>query len=431
MAGVELPGVVDDVDRVHDGDAPQRQASKWNWNTYFAYQTPKMVRILDRKLGLVYWLIVLLVIMYVMVVNFGIEGKHMSSVPGAGTVILRVRAKAFARDKVFDTVDIRWPEIEPTGGFLLTKQIAVKGQMYGNCVDFDNPKRCPCDHAKGETCAGDYCIVPAWCPSLGDSNADSPPPGAEVIRLEGLESAILSFKAGITFNDLFITTGGYTGVTNFLENITLDNLLSNAQPPIRVEELIERGALINVAILWNCHIGMICEPSHVIKRVDEGLGFTQKKSRRYTVGGVERRDALYRYGIRILAESSGTGRQASVERIIIQVGAGIALLRVAAFIVNFLMLSRLYPMHLRDAYFRCCVQETQDYSDLQDRIDLIGNQQNAADMVREIEQSLIVPTGGGSRVPLGLGPGSRGGGIGSSSLRGRGGAARGEAHSAL
>merc|ERR1740123_2604659 len=113
--------------------------------------------------------------MYVMVVNFGIEGKHMSSVPGAGTVILRVRAKAFARDKVFDTVDIRWPEIEPTGGFLLTKQIAVKGQMYGNCVDFDNPKRCPCDHAKGETCAGDYCIVPAWCPSLGDSNVIHPP----------------------------------------------------------------------------------------------------------------------------------------------------------------------------------------------------------------------------------------------------------------
>jgi len=420
--GAEYPGVVDDVDRAQDREASQRPTSQWN--TIFAYQTPRIVRILDWKLGCIYWCIVLLVVMYVLVVNFAIQGKHQESMPGAGVVILRVKAKAFAGDKVFDTLDIRWPEIEPTGGFFLTKQIAMKGQVYGNCVDFDRPKRCPCDRAKGETCAstGDYCIVPGWCPSLGDSNAESPPPGAEIMRLEGLESVVLSFKAGITFSGLgdesFITTGGYTGVKNLVENITLEELLNYAQPPLKVQDLSERGALVNVAIFWNCQLGASCAPHYVIKRVDGGQGFTQKKSRRYKVGGVETRDALYRYGIRILAESSGRGRQTSAEGIVIQVGAGVALLRVAAFLVDFLMTSPLYSRHFREAYSKCRVQETMDYSDLQDRIDMIGNEKHSADADKK-QATQSIGGGGALRVALGLGPAGRGG-VGSMILRGRG-----------
>jgi len=162
---------------------------------------------------------------------------------------------------------------------------------------------------------------------------------------------------------------------------------------------------------WNCDVLTTeCEPSVVIKRLDNGKGFSQKRANHHTIGGTEARDAILMYGLRILVDSSGLGRQMSFVLIVIQIGSGLALLRTASMASDFLML-KLYPKYRRDAYYKCKVIETKDYSDLQDRINLIQEAQ------KEQEASPLLKQGGrndeeGSASggsSLGLGPGGKGG----------------------
>merc|ERR1739848_379274 len=119
-------------------------------------------------------------------------GKHAINAAGVGTVIKRVKGKAFAAlpdqpygsGKVFDENDLRFPTIEPTGFFVVTRRITMKAQKIGECVDGDSPRKCGEKHPscpkgmkclcpKSKKCEGEkgYCrLEKTWCPSLGDHN---------------------------------------------------------------------------------------------------------------------------------------------------------------------------------------------------------------------------------------------------------------------
>lgn len=416
--GTELQDVSGIVDDEGSDDETEKTKSKpIEWDRICAYKTFKVVRIKDRNLGVLYWGIVTLVVLYIIIFALGMEGKHQYQEPGIGTVITRFHGKAFVEGKVYDEADLRFPEIEPFGAFIMTKAITVKGQTESTCVDFDNS--CPC--REGATCVDGFCEDKAWCPSIGDGNAKKPPGGAVIERVEGLQNTILEIMCGIAFpgigNYLFVA-GKTNAERNPYRNITLGALLENAQPPVKIDEVLDTGALIGVSFLWNCDVTVDCEPSIVIKRLDHGKGFVQKRVR-HTSAGAETRDAIYMYGLRILVDSSGIGREFSFVLIVIQIGSGLALLRTASMASDFLML-KLYPKERQGAYEKCKIIESQDYSDLQDRINLIQQQ-------KEQDKALLnMRAGGGGRgggrsgggVSLGLGPGGKGG-MASTILKGR------------
>merc|ERR1719235_2625627 len=407
--GVELQPVVDEIaeEEAQTKKAKDSKNKGFEWDVILAYKTFKVVRIRDRQLGFCYWGIVTCVILYVVVFCFAIDGKAQQQEPGVGTVLTKVFGKAYSGDKVFDPSDLRFPVIEPSGAFLLSRRISVT-QKRGMCVDWDQPKKPPCD--PGETQEGDYCQVAGWCPSLGDKNANKPPPEAVVDELQGLDKIVLKIMSGIAFPGLgnrFFVTGGSPGATNQFKNITVKEVLALADPPQEMDaELLKSGALIGVSFFWSCAVDEgNCEPSVVIKRLDSGQGFVQKRARYSRKGTEETREALYMNGLRILVDSSGMGKKASAVLAIIQVGSAIALIRVAAIVADNLMLYSLhYPKIKREAYYKCKVQETKDYSDLQDRINLIQETKSRDAVAR--------PKGGasgGAHVALGLGAGGRGG----------------------
>merc|ERR1719265_2144455 len=332
---------------------------------------------------MVYWFIVLLVILYIIIFALGINGKHQFQEPGIGTIITKFHGKGFANKKAFDVADLRFPEIEPFGAFIMTKEIKVRDQKIGDCVDFDNP--CPCK--EGQKCVDGYCQGKAWCPSLGDGNVDSPE-GAETTVVTGLQHTVVEIQSGIAFpgiGNYFFVTGKSTGKNEF-KNITLGDLLSRAEVVkvpetaahgaallqkrgfgVKIEDIIETGALIGVSFFWNCDVASTdCEPSIVVKRLDNGNCFVQKRGVHTKTG----RDAILMYGIRILVESSGIGKKFSFVLFVIQIGSALALLRTASMAADFLML-QLYPKHRAEAYYKCKVIESPDYSDLQDRIDWV------------------------------------------------------------
>jgi len=414
--GTELKSVVDDVEQealdIEEAKAKANQGV--DWDGLCAYTTFKVVRIKDRQLGFCYWGIVTAVVLYIVVFAFSIGGRHMQQEPGVGTVLTGLQGKAYVGDKVFDPADIRFPVIEPSGAFLLTRKVSVT-QKKGTCVDYDSPKRKPC--AKGEKENGDFCEVPnTWCPSLGEHNVEKPPPEAKVYNLKGIENLYLNIMAGVSFpglSDRFFVAGQTQGVNNQFKNITVKEILNLAEPPLKLEgELLSHGALIGVSFFWMCDVQYEgCEPSVVIKKLDSGQGFVQKRARYSRQGGVETREATYLNGLRLLVDSAGLGRKASLVLAVIQLGSAIALIRVAAIVSDNIMLhSFQYSKDRREAYYRCKVQETEDFSDLQDRIHLVQSTKG-----REIHMR----GSGGNHVELGLGPMGRGGAA-SSIVHGRG-----------
>jgi hypothetical protein len=428
-AGRELQNVVDEEELEEQRAKNEKNKAKGflgtDWDKSCAYKTFKVVRIRDFKLGLSYWAIVSVVVLYVVVFAFSIEGKHQLQEPGVGTVLTKVIGKAYAGDKVFDPSDLRFPVIEPSGAFLLTRRVAVT-QTRGKCVDWDAPKQCPCDEAAGETCTNGYCEVATWCPSLGDKNAHDPPAEAKVDVVQGIDRIILKIMSGIAFPGIgnrFFVTGGSPGASNQFKNISVGDLLSLSDPPLSLDNrLQEYGAFVGVSFFWNCDVSGDCEPTVVIKHLDSGQGFVQKRAHYSRKNGVETREALYMNGLRILIDSSGIGRQSSLVLAIIQIGSAIALIRVAAIVADFLMLnggidlcggSIGYSKVRRDSYYKCKVTETKDYSDLQDRINLIDDTKK-----REATGRMQNNTNSGAGVSLGLGAGGRGG-LASAVLRGR------------
>jgi len=417
--GTELRPVVDEVEQ--EGRQTQAAKEKENegpdWDRICAYKTFKVVRIRDRQLGFCYWGIVTCVIVYQVVFGFSIGGKHQQQEPGVGTVLTKVFGKAHAGDKIFDPSDLRFPVIEPSGAFLLTRKVSVT-QKKGKCIDWDQPKRCPC--GEGETCAasGDFCEVQTWCPSLGEQNVDKPPKEAVVDELEGVESLVLKIMSGIAFPGIgnqFFITGGSPGASNQFKNITVSDILALAEPPQKLDKkTLANGALIGVSFFWDCDVSGDCEPSVVIKRLDSGQGFVQKRATHSRVDGVDIRQALYLNGLRILVDSSGIGKQASLVLAIIQLGSAIALIRVAGIVADNMMLYGFqYTKTRKEAYYKCKVQETKDYSDLQDRINLIHETK-----AREVSTRSKGSAGAGAGVALGLGAGGRGG-LATSIIRGR------------
>lgn len=405
----ELHGFVDDEE-----DPPQKEQD-WmpDLDTLFAYRTMRMVRIQDRKLGILYAVVVLFVMFYVVMFALYYNGKHQLEAAGVGSVVTKFTGKAFHDGMAYDWVDLRYPETEPAGTFIATRTVTQKGQKVGKCVDFDQP--CPCrdDAECVETPEGSFCKDDAWCPSIGEGNVDTVAESSNVERMEGLEHTTVEIQAGIAFTRLtdhfFVCGKSNKKATNPLRYISLGELL--AKGDIKVNDMVDTGGVVSVVFQWGTSIAPCdvmlpetCEPVIRVKRIDcqtEGQcrGFVTKRSSKRREGDEWVRDAQMMYGIRLLVDSAGIGRRFDFVLAMIQLGSLLALMRTAAMIADFMMLN-CYPAAMCDLYYKCKVKETKDFSDLKDRLNIIEENRE--------EVSALLHRAGASRT-LGLGPGGRGG----------------------
>mmetsp|Transcript_66042 Transcript_66042/g.123181 ORF Transcript_66042/g.123181 Transcript_66042/m.123181 type:complete len:410 (-) Transcript_66042:41-1270(-) len=386
LQGSELPGVVDDeAEDPTERKAVAQQEDGRGLDVLCAYRSTKVVRIRDRYLGFVYWGIVFLVLMYIIIFAFLIEGKHQLREPGFGTTITKLSGKAFVDGRAMDITDLRHPTADPSGAFVMTKRVTMPNQTQGLCVNWDDPRTCPCEGS--ETCVDNFCQTQSWCPSIGMHNADPPPQGAIVEKVEGLKYIKLFVHAGISFasRDHFFVYGNsedssYQEEQTQFSNITIEEVLAECDPPLQVEDLLDTGALIGISFLWSCNVLSPCEPSIVVKRLDSGQGYVKQRAHRHRGSdGIEQRDAVYMYGIRFLVDSTGIGRRASLVLIVIQIGSALALLSTASMTADYMMTSKLYGKDRRAAYYKCKVKETRDFSDLKDRLNLVEDAREMGD----------------------------------------------------
>ncbi|CEL98497.1 unnamed protein product [Vitrella brassicaformis CCMP3155] len=398
----------------------------------FAYRTFKVVNIQDRWLGLLYWSIVTMIILYFAIFNLWKQGRHQFQEPGNGFIVAKVKGKSIDAanpQRAFDISDLRFPEIEASGVFIASKIMVQRGQQVGDCVDFTDP--CPC--RPPATCdeATKHCKGANWCPTINEATADKSS-DMEITKVKGLDKLVLDLQAGIAFPNI----GNYLFVASIPEfrNITLAGLLNKTHSSLTIDAVSDTGVLLGVTFLWDCDVTMKCEPYDVkVERLDRDFnastteqigtqsgGFTQKRAHHYRDSGskTDRRDAYFMRGIRILVDSQGIGRKVALTLIVIQIGACMALLRTATLAADFLMLY-LYPKKRRDLYYKCKVVESEDYSDLRDRLNLVKTQApEKLALLRRRNRALrrgedrgaeeLVPAAGAA-VKLSLGSGGRGG----------------------
>jgi len=380
---------------------PQRKPKPMDWDLICAYKTFKIVRIKDRYLGMLYWFIVTLVVLYIVIFALGIEGKHQMQNSGLGTVIAKYHGKAFDQDgRAYDQADLRFPEVEASGLFIMTKSVIQKKQKIDECVDFDfscETEAVACEQAGGK-CVDGFCKHRAWCPSLGVGNAEESTTTSRV-RVQEIGDTVVELMTAITFpefgNAMFVT-GQSEGASNPFRSLTVKEIVDKIDPPERLSDLVEHGALLGLSFLWDCDVSLPnCEPTVVVKRLDEGKGSSQRRARRYRMNGEDHRDSHLIYGLRFLVDSSGIGGRWSFVLAVIQLGSALALMRTASILADFIML-KCYPKKKAEMYYKCKVIETKDYSDLQDRLNLI--QERAPEVANLL-----------SKDKFGLGPGGRGG----------------------
>lgn len=320
----ELRGVVE-----QEENAPNRLC---------IYRTAKTVRIRDTRLGCLYWFLVTLVMLYMVLIALSDGRMHQFPSVGVGIALTDLHGKAVFQGKAYDEFDLMFRSGDSYGTFLATRIVKVRGQTAGRCTDFTQP--CHCKAGSAGCAAGHFCEKSAWCPSLGDGNAAKPPAGAEVIRPDAIENIKVNIVPGISFPGIagdpaFVADG----LSNPLMNGTLANLLKNAEPPLSLAQVRDSGALIGVSFLWNCDVVLNCEPAVSVRRLDNGAGFSEHRSWQY-VGpdGLPRRDAELAFGLRIVVDSSGYGYRTSAALVLVQIGSFLALLRLASWLTDFVML---------------------------------------------------------------------------------------------
>lgn len=416
----ELHGIVDE-DEEEDAAPQQKNFFGLDMDEFCAYKTMKMVRVRDTRLGVLYWISVLIVLLYIVLYALGVNRMHQYHDTGVGAVITTLKGKAMFQGKAYDEADLAFHPADSHGTFLATRILTVRGQKVDQCIDYTQP----CSCKDGPDCSvgvgGHYCKRLAWCPSLGDGNAGtSPPPpaSAEVVTLQGLGQLELDIFSGISFPGIasqFFVTGGSKGSVNPFKNETIASLLQRVQPPVKLEDVASHGALIGVSFLWNCDVFENCEPAVAVRRLDQ-TGFSEQRSRQYSGdAGTLLRDTTVAFGIRILVDSSGTGRKTSSTLVLVQLGSGLALLQLAGWFTDFAMMN-LFSKARRHRYVEFKIIETRDYSDLKDRIDLLEKDEQSE--ARELLGSYV---GDGQDDEADLGPSAGGyGGLGSAVLRGRG-----------
>jgi len=384
----------------------------------FSYQTTKEVRMLDRRLGMVCWLIRAVVIFYVVGYVFLLREGYTETEKSVGHVISSVNGSTYStvsqsnnHHRPWDAVDVATPSLE-NGAVFVGTTIYTTGQQYidnasnlllsctpeselANC----GPPDLPLNQGK---CVSGYCVQLLWTPSYSPNDQHTHKNEMETADQLGvwLRSMIVfpTLDEARTFSTIAANeepvpyNGGKGGVTVTEDSETSGTIGdgSSAIPDyFTIGELLTlagtsyttikpTGCTLSIQFYWSCFVdGSSCYPKMKVARLDTNekrRGFDYQYAHYYRGVSpkpedngktIDLRDLYTAHGVRLLLTSQGEGKKVSLSAIILQISAGIALLWLAGFVADFLML---YVLPERKHYRTYKQERTPDFSDLRNKI---------------------------------------------------------------
>lgn len=337
------------------------------WEDFWNYETPKVVVVKNRNLGIIYRIIQLVIIMYFVVYVFIIEKSYQEreSAPES-SVITKVKGIAITNSslerKIWDVAEYIKP---PEGGdiFSITvRTMTTPFQRLSTCPESDDVPGSECesdlDCEAGEMdqlgngiktgrCVifrdmNKTCEVEAWCPAENEINMrDS--------VLEGVQNLTLFIKNSINFPRFGFSKGNIQKSSKL--NCTFDED-TNLYCPIfpigfivekageSFDNLREKGGVLGVIINWVCDLdkdASECNPQYSFRKLNSGYNFRHTKY--FMENGVEYRTLTKVFGLRIDIIVHGEAGKFNIVPTIINVASALTSIGIGSFLCDWILLT--------------------------------------------------------------------------------------------
>ncbi|EMP24875.1 P2X purinoceptor 2 [Chelonia mydas] len=311
------------------------------WN----YETPKVIVVKNRNLGIMYRGVQLLILLYFIWGGGSMENVSLSlSALQGGSVFSILTRVEVTHSQTLETC----PEsLEVPDAACSSDSDCVAGEMdmLGNG---ERTGRCvPYYSGSGKTCE-----VSAWCP-VEDGHTVSESLGKMAAQFTVL------IKNNIHFPRFGFSKGNVKDDKNgYLKDCTFNETTDLYCPIFRLGSIVEQagenftalaeqGGVIGVIINWNCNLDLpdsACNPSYSFhrldpKRIQVSSGYNYRFAKYYNCNGMNTRSLIKAYGIRIDVIVHGQAGKFSLIPTIINLATALTSVGVGSFLCDWILLT--------------------------------------------------------------------------------------------
>ncbi|XP_045152686.1 P2X purinoceptor 4 isoform X1 [Echinops telfairi] len=347
----------------------------------FEYDTPRIVLIRSRKVGLMNRVVQLLILAYVIGWVFVWEKGYQEMDSVVSSVTTKAKGVAMTNTsklgfRIWDVADYVIPAQEENSLFIMTNMIVTVNQSQGVCPEIpDKTTVCQSDANCTAGSAGTHsnvgvstgrcvpfngtvktCEVAAWCPVEDDTDVPNP------AFLKAAENFTLLVKNNIWYpkfnfskrnilpsiNTSYLKSCIYHAETDpFCPIFRLGRIVTSAGHSF--QDMAVEGGIMGIQIRWDCNLdwaATLCLPRYSFRRLDNrdadhnvspGYNFRFAKYYNDPTGG-EHRTLIKAYGIRFDIIVFGKAGKFDIIPTMINVGSGLALLGVATVLCDVIVL---------------------------------------------------------------------------------------------
>jgi len=325
----------------------------------FCYDTPKLLRVIDFKPGLVYRAGIVFVCLYCFGFALVVNQMFLEYTDAVGTALVSMATPPDSKviqttvkpldggataAGAWDLYDIVYPPTEVGGIFITTRSVETTGQVMKECANKESkfpacPKKLPI--YPGLKYPGtEHCMEYTWCPKFGQGGEASTD---EVLDGKGLGELELEFN-------LFLNWFPHSTPETYIaqtKKATVKDILKQAGIK-DISTITETGCIIYATFNFGtaskaCGTGDAnCEPVMKVMRIDEepSVGFKYRRTHYYrgnsttSAKAKEMRDMARTFGIRIIATAVGHGETFSITACTLQVASALSMWQLVYFVAD-------------------------------------------------------------------------------------------------
>ncbi|XP_034790819.1 P2X purinoceptor 2 isoform X9 [Pan paniscus] len=354
--------------------ATARRLARGCWSALWDYETPKVIVVRNRRLGVLYRAVQLLILLYFVWYVFIVQKSYQESETGPeSSIITKVKGITTSEHKVWDVEEYVKP---PEGGSvfsIITRVEATHSQTQRTCPESIRVHNATClsdaDCVAGELnmlgnglrtgrCVPYYqgpsktCEVFGWCP-VED--------GASVSQFLGTMAPnfTILIKNSIHYPKFHFSKGNIADRTDgYLKRCTFHEASDLYCPIFKLgfivekagesfTELAHKGGVIGVIINWDCDLDLPaseCNPKYSFRRLDPkhvpaSSGYNFRFAKYYKINGTTTRTLIKAYGIRIDVIVHGQAGKFSLIPTIINLATALTSVGVGSFLCDWILLT--------------------------------------------------------------------------------------------
>nr|XP_009932171.1 PREDICTED: P2X purinoceptor 1 [Opisthocomus hoazin] len=343
----------------------------------FEYDTPRMVLVRNKKVGLTFRLIQLIVLAYIIGWVFLYEKGYQSQDSIVSSVSVKLKGLTLTNESVlgphiWDVVDYVFPPQGDSSFVVMTNFIVTPGQKQGTCPEVNTVASCSClsvcssggfNGRQGQGLMTGKCVhfnssvktceIFGWCPVEVDDHIPNP------ALLSEAEKFTLFIKNSITFPRFKVSRRNLVeSVTKqYLKRCTYHKVTDSLCPVFDLGYIVKesgqnftflavKGGVVGITIDWNCDLDWpvrYCKPIyqfHGLYNDDSNVspGFNFRYAKYYKEDGTDKRTLYKVFGIRFDILVNGKAGKFDIIPTMTTIGSGIGIFGVASVLCDLLLL---------------------------------------------------------------------------------------------